>query len=126
MGSIKNGSITSASAQVSVKGLFNIVLRGLRVVAKQGVQAHDNTRSAEAALAAIAHGDTLLGRMRSLCVADALDGDGMLAVETDKGCQAGVYAGMVDFFRCRVVLADDDCAGTATTFAAAAEREQVY
>ena len=59
-----------------------------------------------------------MGGVRLLGVTDALDGDDVFSVEARKRRQARVYAGMIDLFGCRVVLADDDGASTATAFAA--------
>jgi hypothetical protein len=58
--------------------------------------------------------------MGPLCVADALDGDDMFAVETYKRGQAGVDAGVVDLLGRRVELAYNDGAGAASTLATAA------
>ena len=63
----------------------------------------------------------LLGRVRAFGIADALDGDNMLAVETSKGRQAGIDAGVVDLFSRGVILTDNDGAGSAATLAAASD-----
>jgi len=57
--------------------------------------------------------------MRLLDVADTLDSDDMLAVYRGEGRKTGVYAGVVDFLCCWVVLGNDNGAGAATAFAAA-------
>lgn len=59
-----------------------------------------------------------MGGVRLLGVTDALDGDDVLSVEARKRRQTRVYASMIDLFGRRVVLADDNGASTATTFAA--------
>lgn len=57
--------------------------------------------------------------MRLLDVADALDGDDVLAVDRGEGGEAGIDAGVVDLLCGGVVLGDNDGAGTATAFTAA-------
>lgn len=60
--------------------------------------------------------------MRPLDVADALGRDDMLAVDRGEGREAGVDACVVDLARGWVVLRDDDRAGAAAAFTAAAGR----
>lgn len=54
-----------------------------------------------------------------LCVANALNGDDMFAIETYKRCQTGIYTRVVDFLGGGIVLAYNNCASTTSTFAAA-------
>lgn len=60
---------------------------------------HDNSRRAKATLASISHCNPLLDRMGILDISDALDGDDMLAIDTDNGRQTGVDGRMVEFLR---------------------------
>jgi hypothetical protein len=48
--------------------------------------------------------NALLGRMRALGGADALNGDDMLAIDRDERGEASVHAGMVDALCGGVVL----------------------
>ena len=118
---IQNRSVTRTATQVAIKGFLNIVLGRCSIVPQQGVEAHHNAGGAEATLAAVRLGYALLSRMWLLCVADSLDGDDMLAVETSQGSQTGVHTGVVDLLGCGVVLADDDGASTATALSTAAD-----
>lgn len=95
------------------------MLRGVRIVSQQGIQAHDNSGRAETALAAMRFGHAFLRGMRALCVANALNGDDMFAVETYKRCETGIDTRVIDFLGGGVVLAHNNCASTAPTFAAA-------
>lgn len=95
------------------------MLRGVGIVSQQGIQAHDNSGRAETALAPMRFGHSLLGGMRALCVANALNGDDMLAVETYKRCETGIDTRVIDFLGGGVVLAHNNGASTASTFAAA-------
>jgi hypothetical protein len=58
--------------------------------------------------------------MWALCVANALNGDDMLAVQADQRCQAGVYTCVIDLFCGGIILADDDGASTTATLSTAA------
>lgn len=120
MGCIEDGPVPRASTQVAVKGLFHLIRRGGCVVPQQGIQAHDDAGRTETALASVGLCHPFLRGMGPLCVADSLNGDDMLAVETHKRRQAGIDAGVVDLLRRRVELAYNDGAGAASTFATAA------
>ncbi len=122
---VQNRAVPRATTQIPVKGLLDVVLGGRVVVPEQGVEAHDDARGAEAALRAIALCDALLGRVGLIDVADALDGDDVLAVDRGEGREAGVDAGVVDLLGGWVVLRDYDCAGAAAALAAATGRRML-
>ena len=113
---VQNRPVTGTPAEVAVKGLFHLELRRVVLVPKQSVRAHDNTRRAETALASIPHSNPLLHRMRPLHRSDPLHCDDMFSVNAHERRQAGVYAGVVYLFCCRVVLGDNHCAGAAASF----------
>lgn len=56
--------------------------------------------------------------MRTLGVANTLNGDDVFAIETYKRRQAGIYTRVVDFLSGGIVLAYNNGASTASTFAA--------
>ena len=117
---VEDGPVPRAPTQVAVERLLHLVCRGIGVVPQQRIQDHDNSGRTEAALASVGLGHPFLRGMGPLGVADALNGDDMLAVETYKRGQAGVDAGVVDLLRRGVELAYHDGACAASALATAA------
>lgn len=119
LGSIENGPVASAPTQISIEGLLDIMLRRVWFISQESIEAHDDTWGTKTALGAVTLGDTLLGRVWLLDVADALNGDDMFAVD---GCQWGetcVDTGVVDLLGRGIILRYNDGTGTASTLATA-------
>lgn len=104
MRSVKQRAITSAATQVTIKSFFNIVCRGVRVVAQQSIQAHHNAGSTETALTAVTLCDSFLDRVRPLHGPNTFDSNDMLAVDADEWSQTCVDRGMIDPLCCRIEL----------------------
>ena len=124
---VENRSVSSATAQVAVESAFNFMFVGVCIISQKRIKAlvrrvsayvfhpiikvemphHHDTRSAEAALAAISHRHPFLGGMGILYIAYTLYRDDMLSVDTDERSKASIHRGMVDLLDGRIPLRDD-------------------
>lgn len=119
---VENRSVSCAPTQVAVKSLFHLILCWVGVIPQQSIETHDNARRTETALASMRLGYPFLCGMRVLCVANPLNGNDVFSIETYKRCQTGVDTGVVDLFRCWVILAYNNGAGTTPTLTTATVR----
>ncbi|MNC30261.1 hypothetical protein D3C75_785410 [compost metagenome] len=107
--------VAGAAAQVAGQRIDRLraVVSGAALL--QGKQRHDETRCAEAALAAVAVGHRLLHAMQMPRLTEILDGDQLLAVQGGHEGQAGVQAAIAQprAVGGRVRLGDHHGAGTA-------------
>src|SRR5688572_15543460 len=115
-----NGShdvlVTGTAAEVSREGDTDIVVRGVRVVAQEADEAHQEARRAKPALQSVALPKCLLQRMQALAVSEALDGQDLGGIDLDGEEKTRAHRRAVDYNRARAthtVLAPEVRAGQA-------------